>query len=139
MPAWRCPECDRQFSRSNQGHECAPAMSIEEYFSTGPAHERPIFEAVMASLEGIGPIHVEPVSVGIFLKRARSFAQLRTMQRWTALSFSLDRAVTHPTITRKVVAYHGRYHHVANVASPDDLDDELIGWLAEAYEASPPP
>ena len=47
-------------------------MTIEEYFSTGPPFERPIFEAVMAGLdERVGPIHVEPVSVGIFLKRAR--------------------------------------------------------------------
>jgi hypothetical protein len=49
-------------------------MSLEEYFSTGPAHERPIFEAVMAHLNTVGPVHVEPVAVGIFLKRAKTFA-----------------------------------------------------------------
>ena len=41
---WTCPECGRQFGRTNQAHECAPALSIEEYFSTGPEWERPIFE-----------------------------------------------------------------------------------------------
>ena len=49
-------------------------MSLEEYFSTGPAHERPIFEAVIAHLATVGPVHVEPGSVGIFLKRAQTFA-----------------------------------------------------------------
>ncbi|MHB1534809.1 MAG: DUF5655 domain-containing protein [Acidimicrobiales bacterium] len=112
-------------------------MSLEEYFSTGPANERPIFEAVMSHLETVGPVHVEPVSVGIFLKRAQTFAQLRPKDRWVALSFSLPRSVRHELITRKVVAYHGRYHHVANLRSAGDLDDRLRSWLTEAYLSSP--
>jgi hypothetical protein len=112
-------------------------MSLEDYFATGPDHERPVFEAVMAHLDEVGPVHVEPVSVGIFLKRARSFAQLRPMQRWVALSFGLPRPVQHPRITRKVVQYHGTYHHVANLRGPADLDDEIRGWLTEAYLSSP--
>jgi hypothetical protein len=61
-------------------------MSLEEYFSTGPAHERPVFDAVMTHVDGLGPVHVEPVSVGIFLKRGRRFAELRPMQKWVAQS-----------------------------------------------------
>ena len=135
---WRCPECGRQFGRTKQSHDCAPAMSLEEYFSTGPARERPIFEAVMRHLKDVGPIHVEPVSVGIFLKRGRRFAQLRTMQRWVALSFSLRRRVEHPTIVRKVVPYHGRYYHVANLRTAEDFDDQLGDGLIEAYLESAP-
>lgn len=112
-------------------------MSLEEYFSTGPAHERPVFEAVMAHLATVGPVHVEPVSVGIFLKRAQTFAQLRPRDRWVALSFSLSRNVAHPRIIRKVAEYHGRYYHVANLRDPTDLDDRLRGWLTEAYFTSP--
>jgi len=112
-------------------------MSVEEYFSTGPAHERPVFEAVMRHLGPLGPVHVEPVSVGIFLKRAQTFAQLRPKDRWVALSFSLQRRVEHERITRKVVLYHGRYHHVANLRTADDLDDRLRSWLSEAYHDAP--
>lgn len=112
-------------------------MTVEEYFSTGPPHERPIFDAVLAALEPVGPVHVEPVSVGIFLKRAQSFAQLRPKNRWVALSFSLRREVRHPLITRKVIPHGDRYHHVANLAGPEDLDDDLVGWLVEAYEQAP--
>ena len=77
MAVWICPKCRRQFGSRNQSHECAAAMSLEEYFSTGPERERPIFEAVIDHLESIGPVVVEPVSVGIFLKRSRTFAELR--------------------------------------------------------------
>jgi hypothetical protein len=128
-----CPECGRQFGRNKQSHDCAPAMTLEDYFATGPERERPIFEAVMGALDGVGPVHVEPVSVGIFLKRGRRFAELRPAQRWVALSFSLRRRVDHATIVRKVIPYNGRYYHVANLRTPEDFDDTLASWVIESY------
>lgn len=137
VPRWTCPECGRQFGRVKQGHECAPAMTIEEYFASGPSHERPVFDAVMAGLRGVGPIHVEPVSVGIFLKRSRTFAELRPMTRWVAVSFSLERTVQSYRIARKVVEAGRRKHHVVNVRNADEVDDELLRWLTEAYDCCP--
>ena len=134
MTAWTCPECERQFGRNRQSHECAPAMTVEDYFSTGPPHERPVFDAVLRHLDGVGPFHVEPVSVGIFLKNPRTFAQLRPMQRWVAVSFSLQRPVSHRTIVRKVMPYGGRWYHVANVEAPGDIDDGIGDLLRQAYE-----
>ncbi|MFL6205756.1 MAG: DUF5655 domain-containing protein [Acidimicrobiales bacterium] len=135
MPIWVCPKCQRQFARKGQGHECSPAMSLEEYFSTGPPFERPIFEAVMAGLDDrVGPIHIEPVSVGIFLKRARSFCELRPMTRWVAVGFGMPRTLQSARVSRKVVDSW----HVVNVRGPDEVDEQLLDWLTEAYEASPP-
>ena len=136
MP-WDCPACNRRFRRAGQSHECAPAMTLDEYFSTGPERERPIFEAVMGALADAGPVHVEPVSVGIFLKRSQSFAELRPMRDWVALSLALPRRVEHPTITRKVQLWSGRHYHVFNLRSPDDVDDALRSHLLEAYANTP--
>ena len=134
MKGWTCPECGRLFGRTAQSHDCAPGMTLEEYFSTGPPHERPVFDAIMAHLATVGPVHADVVSVGIFLKNPRKFAELRPMQRWVAVSFSLRRRARHPTIVRKVIEYHGRYFHIANVAGPEDLDEALRELLTEAYE-----
>ena len=108
-------------------------MTVDEYFSTGPSRERPIFEAVMAHLDKLGPVHVEPVSVGIFLKTTRTLAELRPMTKWVALSFSLSRVVDHPRMGRKVQRWAGRYYHVFNLRSANDLDDRIRGWLTESY------
>ena len=136
MAGWTCPECGRLFGRNKQSHDCAPAMTIDEYFSTGPARERPIFDAVMRQMERAGPVHPEFVSVGVFLKNPRKVAELRPMQRWVAVSFSLSRRAEHRTITRKVVSSGGRFWHVANVEKADDVDDALGDLLVEAYEES---
>jgi len=111
-------------------------MSLREYFSTGPDRERPIFEAVMAHLETLGPVHVEPVSVGIFIKKSGSFIELRPMQRWVALSFSLPRRVNHSKIARKPITVGQRTFHVVNLRTPEDVDHDVRAWLTESYLAT---
>lgn len=136
---WTCPACDRRFGKANQSHECAPALSIEEYFETGPAFEPPIFEAVLAHLQSLDPdIWYEPVSVGIFFKRRTSFVQLRTKSKWVALCFNLDRKLTHDRLSRKVVAHSGRYYHVINVRDASEIDEQVLDWLTEAFAADAP-
>jgi hypothetical protein len=132
---WTCPECARRFARTRQPHECSPAMSLEEYFATGPAFERPIFEAVLAHLESLGPVHVEPVSVGIFIKKNGSFVELRPKTKWVALSFPLPRTVQHPKIARKPIVTPKRTFHFVNLRGPQDVDEDVRDWLTEAYLA----
>src|SRR4051812_25789476 len=64
---WTCPLCGRRFARPGQAHVCAEATTLGEYFASARPHERPVFEAVYEFLSTLGPIHVEPVAVGIFL------------------------------------------------------------------------
>lgn len=108
-------------------------MSLEEYFSTGPPHERPVFDAVHGFLVTLGPVHVEPVSVGIFIKKAGSFVELRPMTRWVAMWFPLPRRVVHPMIARKPVTSGSKIYHVVNLRGPEDLTDDVRSWLAESY------
>ena len=112
---------------------------MEEYFSTGPARERPIFEAVAAHLESLGPVVVEAVSVGILFKRSRTFAELRPRVNWVALSFWLSRTVDHGRIARRVRGSGVRTCHFVNLRSPEDVDDLVLDWLTESYDSSPSP
>ncbi len=136
MPKWECPQCHRTFARRGQGHECAPAMTLEEYFATGPERERPIYEAVIAHLEELGPVIVEPVSVGIFLKRPGQVAQLRPKDRWVDLCFSLPRQVRDRRIVAKPIGHGRSWYHRARLIGPDDVDDVVREWLTEAYLAA---
>ena len=113
-------------------------MTLEEYFSTGPPHERPVDEAVLDGLaaRGVEPF-LEPVSVGIFLKRAQSFCQLRPMTKWVAVGFILRRRIQHPRFARKVDGNGTRWWYVVNVRTPEEVDDELLDWLVEAWDAAP--
>jgi hypothetical protein len=109
-------------------------MTLDEYFSTGPPHERPVFDAVYRYVRTLGPVFVEPVSVGIFIKKTGSFIELRPMTKWVAMWFPLQRTVRHPLIVRKPIQAGSRMFHVVNMRGPDDLTDEIEAWLAESYE-----
>ena len=137
---WVCPECDRPFGRRNQGHFCAPGMSVDEFFSTGHARERPIYEAIMARLSLLDDVVIDPVQVGIFFKRGPTFAELRPMTRWVAVTFVLERRLESPRLSRKVsrVGAGGRWYHVVNVDDAEQVDDELLDWLTEAHAAAGP-
>jgi hypothetical protein len=131
---WQCPECQRRFGRANQGHECAPAMDLDEYFETGPAFERPIFGVIRDHMQTVDPdIWFEPVSVGIFFKRRSTFLSLRTMTKWVAVGFQLDRKLDHGRLSRKVLSNGRRHFHVVNVKQASDIDDLLLDWLTEAW------
>jgi hypothetical protein len=135
VESWLCPNCQRRFRRRGQSHECAPAMTLEEYFSTGPPWERPVFDAVMAHLSTLGPVHVEPLSVGIFVKKSGSFLELRPMARWVALWFPVPHRIQHPKIARKPMAAGALVFHVVNLRGPEDVDDDVAAWLSESYAA----
>lgn len=110
-------------------------MDVEEYFETGPDFERPVFEAVRAHMISLDPdIWFEPVSVGIFFKRRTTFLQLRTMTKWVAVCFNLDRKLTSDRLARKVIEHGGRYYHVVNIKDPGEIDASLLEWLTEAWE-----
>lgn len=131
---WTCPECQRRFGKKKQSHECAPAMTFDDYFASGPDFERPVYEAIHAHLETLDrDIYEEPVSVGIFVKRRTTFLQLRTMTKWIAVCFNLNRRLTSDRLARKVIEHSGRFYHVVNVESPGEVDDELKGWLTESW------
>lgn len=113
-------------------------MTVAEYFASGPAHERPVFDAVMARLTGVGPVHVEPVSVGIFLKRSQTFAQLRPRDRWVNLGLTLpDGSAASTRLGSRMAAGTGRVHATVRLRTPAEVDDEVAALLHAAYHASP--
>ncbi len=88
-------------------------------------HEQAICEAVLHHPAQFPDVHVEPISVGILVKRTRVFCELRPMRRWEAVAFTLTRKRDHPRLARKVIGQGDRFHHVVNVAGPDEVDHLL--------------
>jgi Domain of unknown function (DUF5655) len=112
-------------------------MSLAEYFSTGPAYERRIHDAVLAHLQPLDDVHVEYVSVGVFFKRSHTFAELRPMRNRVRLSVLLSRRVQHPRIVRKYEGHGARNAYWIDLHDADDVDAEVRDWLTEACLSSP--
>ena len=117
---------------------CAPGLTLDEFFETAKPWEQPIFEKVHACLSALpdnDDLIVDPIDVGIMFKHGPMVCMLRSMTKWTALGFSLRRQLTSSKLSRKVVEYQGKFYHVINVTDPDQIDDEVLEWLEEAFYA----
>jgi Domain of unknown function (DUF5655) len=132
MASWTCPECDRTFGRTKQSHVCLPVMAVDDYFATRPAYEREICDAVVGHLQSVGTIDVEAATVGILVKRRRTFVELRPKQKWVELSIMLTRPIDDPRVSRRIVVSRGRFAYFFRLRSAADVDEDLKELLTES-------
>ena len=131
---WFCPECRRGFKRTNQSHECAPAMPLEDYLAGAPAWEPGIIAAITDHLSSVGPIHVEPVAVGVFFKASGSLIELRTMTRWSRLWIPLPVEVHDRRLIVRARS-GGKVFHTIDLDDSNAVDDDIRSWMSMAYAA----
>ena len=100
-----------------------------------------VYEKARITVAGFGTFEVRTTKSQIAFRRKRGFAYLWLPGQYLAhpdaevvLSIALGRAV--PSDRFKEIAHPTPRHwmHHLELGSPDELDDEVIGWLREAYE-----
>jgi len=131
---WTCPHCDREFGRANQSHVCVPGGSVDECFAGRPPWQRDVYEAVHRFVSALGPVHVDAVRVGVFLKSDRKLAEVRPMARSVSLSLVLPAAVDNPRMSRTMTISEDRVANVVKLTSVADVDDQVRAWLADAFD-----
>ena len=132
MASWTCPQCDRTFGRTNQTHVCVPVAAVDDYFAARPAYEREIYDAVVGHLRTVGAVDVEAATVGILVKRRRTFVELRPKQRWVELSIMLTRPIDDARVSRRIVVSRGRFAYFFRLRSATDVNDDLRELLTES-------
>jgi hypothetical protein len=133
---WTCPRCDREFERAHQAHVCAPGCTVDETFAGRAPVQREIYDALIAHLTTLGPVHVDAVHVGVFLKSDRKLAEVRPKARSLSLLLLLPRTIREARITRTIRVAGDRTVHVVELRGIDDVDQQLCEWLTEAYVAA---
>ncbi len=110
-------------------------MGIDEFLAAALPETEPIFDRVAAHLRSLdgGDLIVDPLASKVLFKNGPAFAILDAKKKWTALGFTVRRRIDSDRFSRKVSEYNGRYHHVLNLTDACQVDDEVIGWLTEAF------
>jgi len=95
---------------------------------------RQTFDRVLAVVGEIGPVTVLPERTRIALHVRMSFAALFPRRRWLDAHVVLARRLDSPRF-RRIDTYSVRnVVHLFRLHGPDEVDDEVRAWLAEAYE-----
>jgi len=133
-PMWTCPACGRAFANRNQSHACGPLGGLDRHFEGADASVRATFDRVLEAARAAGPLTVLPERTRIALQVRMSFAALMPRRRWLDGHVVLARRLDSPRF-RRIELYSPRnVLHAFRLAGPDEVDDEVRSWLAEAYE-----
>lgn len=132
-PLWTCPKCGQSFVTRNMSHSCC-RRSEEDFFS-GRAAQRALYRAFLAAAERCGPVTVNVNKTRIsFQGRARFASVNRVTRDGLACHLWLKRRLESPRFTRVEPLPHGNYAHHFKLTDIAELDAEMAGWIAEAYE-----
>ena len=139
--AWTCPECKRKFGAKGRQHMCEPGLTLTQWFTTARPEAEPIVAVLRDHLETLdGDLIVDPLlNKKILFKNGPTIAIIESMTKWVALGLTLRRKIDSTRMSRKIVDYQGRYYHVFNLTSPEQVDDQLLEWVTEAFYKGNPP
>ena len=87
----------------------------------------------MHAVEELGPVAVLPEKTRIALQVRMSFAALMPRRHWLDGHVVLARRLETSRFRRIDTFSPRNVVHVFRLGSPDEVDDEVIGWLREAY------
>jgi Domain of unknown function (DUF5655) len=130
---WTCPRCGRPFANPRQSHTCAPLTRLDDHFVASTPEVRAAFEAILAAVRELGPVTVLPEKSRIALQVRMSFAALMPRRRWLNDHLVLDREVRNDRFRSRHAFSPRNVVHTFRLHSPDEVDAEFTGWLAEAY------
>ena len=135
MGRWICPECEREFGRARQSHVCVPGGTVDDTFR-GREWQRPICDEILGFLRELGPLHVDAVGVGVFLKRQRKLAELRPMARALSVNLWMPRVIDDERVVRRYDVSAVSIWHVIRLTDPAQVDEQVKDWLTEAYDCA---
>lgn len=131
-PLWTCPRCGRRFVTANMWHSCH--VGTRDEFFAGHEHLLPLFDALVAFVQGIGPFEVEVAKTRIsFTTRTRFAGVARLRRDALVVGFWLKREVRSDRFLRVEHLERRDWVYQLLVRDESDLDDELRSWLEEAY------
>lgn len=108
--------------------------TVERHLEGQPDFAVALYRQFIEAVESIGPFTYAVSKTTITLKgERRGFAGARPWRRGLRGYFDLQREVHDPRIA-SVAPYTKRlYVHQFRLTTPDELDEDFMGWLNEAY------
>ncbi len=95
---------------------------------------RSIYDRLVEALHSVGPFQEEPKKTSLHLVHTVGFAGVHPRKSSLLLNVRTDHAIESPRITKTEQVSKNRFHNEVKLASPGDVDEELLGWLKAAYE-----
>ncbi len=113
---------------------CSPTSAVKSGCRTHCNGPRELFDRLERLIAACGQYEVAPAKTRIaFMARVRFSGVNAISDRGMTIAFALPRPLRHRRIRKVENIAPGWHGHWMRVTSPDELDDELLGWLRESF------
>jgi len=131
---WICPKCGAKLISPNMWHACGP-YSVEKFLEGKGEKAHDLYDRLVTLVRKCGPVEIAHAKTRIaFMVRVRFAGVSNLGERGMTVGFALRRPLNSPWIS-KIVQFSPRwYGHNQRIKSVNELDEELFGWLCEAYK-----
>jgi hypothetical protein len=114
----------------------SPDPALDALFAGKEPNVRETYDRLIELLQRLGPVHVEPKKTSIHLVNRTGFAGVHTRKSAMILEIKSERAIDSPRVEKSDRVSANRFHNAVRLSSSDEVDDELLEWLAEGYRLS---
>ncbi|MBP6017146.1 MAG: DUF4287 domain-containing protein [Candidatus Promineofilum sp.] len=96
---------------------------------------RPIYDALAAAIEDFGDdVEIAPKRTYVSLRRTKQFGLIQPSTA-TRVDVGINLKDVEPAgRLEKSGSFNSMVSHRVRLSGPDDVDDQLLGWLRQAYE-----
>jgi hypothetical protein len=94
----------------------------------------PIHDALMARIQSLGSdIEIAPKKGYLSIRRRKQFAMIKPAAKHVDIGLILP-ATRVAGRLESAATFNALFSHRVRIHSIEDIDDELVGWLGEAYD-----
>ncbi len=130
---WICPECGRKFSRNKQTHSCLE-YDIEDLFSGKEQIARELYQHLTERVKEFGEIEVHAGKWGITIRRLSTFLSFLIEKNHLTLIFISAEPIDEFPVYQNYQHSGSRFSNSVKIESEDEIDEQLMRWLHEAWE-----
>jgi hypothetical protein len=131
-PLWTCPRCRRQFANRNQAHSCG-LFTVEQLLDGKPQEIVELYERLAGMILRCGEVVVAATKTRVLFKVRTVFASVAVSKNWLDVVLVLARRLKNRRVKKAQEEYPGIVHFL-RIENAEHLDDDLTGWLQEAYD-----
>lgn len=111
-------------------------MDVQEHFAGKDPALQAAYDRLLEALRQFGSVREAVKQTSIHLEKNSGFAGVHPRKNYFNLEFRTNYTLADPRVTRELQVSSIRWEHTVKVTQPSDIDNQLIGWLKDAYDQS---
>jgi hypothetical protein len=129
---WTCTRCGRVFGRTGQQHSCKN-VPLEVHF-VGKELARKLLDCLVERIrDRVGECKIVSIPCCVHLYGTYDFLAALPKKDSLEVRIALDRKLDNPRLKVCVPMSTKVFKNCFEIRKKEDIDDEFLGWLGEAY------